>query len=517
MTRSSLRSIDRQVLSGFAVALVILVAVIAYARGRVAAVDDAMRSVDHTHLVLENITAVRARLVEAQSEHRAYFLTRDTQSLAGALAAARSVDSSISHLRALTSDNPVQLRRVDTLQSLAREELAELGEQRTRADARRPEAARDAMSTRRERATMDQLNALSGRLGAEERRLLAQRTARHTREQRAARGAVLLGALALFVLAVLSTLRARSALVVRARAEQERDEHAHALLVQSRDLEAQNEELMAQSDALQLAMAQADGANHAKSMFLAQMSHELRTPLNSVIGFAHIVRRNPRGTLNEADLTYLDRIAENGRQLLRTINSILDLSKIEAEQESVELEMVALQELVSEVLGQMEPQAAAGTVELIAEVPAPLASIVTDTEKLRRVLINLVANAVKFTRPGGRVVVRVETAPRARTTPIAIEVRDTGVGIAPERLAMIFEAFEQGDVGVGREYGGTGLGLSISRALCRLLDCELTVSSELGKGSTFRVALPLKGALASLPPMSDVARARSGASASPLL
>ena len=516
MTRSSFRSIDRQVLTGFAVALVILVAVIAYARGRVAAVDDATRWVDHTHLVLESIASVRAQLVEAQAEHRAYLLTRDSQYVAPAEAAARGVDSSISRLRTLTLDNRIQQRRIDTLQSLARRELAELAEQRAIADTHRRDAARDAMVTNIERATMDRLNALSGRLVAEEQTLLAQRTARHLREQRAARGAVLLGALALFIVAILATLRARGALVVRARAEQERDEHARALLLQSRALEAQNEELMAQSDALQLAMAQADGANHAKSMFLAQMSHELRTPLNSVIGFAHIVRRNPRGALSEAELTYLDRIAENGRQLLRTINSILDLSKIEAEQESVELEMVALQDLVREVLGQLEPQAAAGTVELVAEVPTPLASIVTDTDKLRRVVINLVANAVKFTRPGGRVVVRVDTAPRARTTPIAIEVRDTGIGIAPERLAMIFEAFEQGDVGVGREYGGTGLGLSISRALCRLLDCELTVSSVLGKGSTFRVALPLAGALASLP-MSDGARARSGANSTPLI
>jgi signal transduction histidine kinase len=118
---------------------------------------------------------------------------------------------------------------------------------------------------------------------------------------------------------------------------------------------------------------------------------------------------------------------------------------------------------------------------------------------MRRVLINLVANAVKFTRPGGRVAVHIETARRSPTTPVAVEVRDTGIGIAPERLALIFEAFEQGDVGVGREYGGTGLGLSISRALCRLLDCELTVSSALGSGSVFRIALPSAGALASLP------------------
>jgi signal transduction histidine kinase len=291
----------------------------------------------------------------------------------------------------------------------------------------------------------------------------------------------------------------RSALEVRARAELERDAHAAALQLQTCEVEAQNEELIAQGEALRRATDQAETANAAKSMFLAQMSHELRTPLNSVIGFANIVRRNPRGALSAAEVTYVERIAENGQQLLRTINSILDLSKIEAEQESVELEMVSLDSVVREVVAQLEPQAAAARVALRAELPAPLASVVTDTDKLRRVLINLVANALKFTHPGGQVVVRVETGPRTPTTPVAVEVRDTGIGIAADRLALIFEAFEQGDVGVGREYGGTGLGLSISRALCRLLQCELTVSSVVGKGSVFRVALPLSGALASLP------------------
>ena len=282
--------------------------------------------------------------------------------------------------------------------------------------------------------------------------------------------------------------------------------HAAALALQTREVEAQNQEIIAQGEALQRASDLAESANAAKSMFLAQMSHELRTPLNSVIGFANIVRRNSRGALNATELTYLERIAENGQQLLHTINSILDLSKIEAEQESVELEIVSLDAVVRDVLAQLEPQAALGRIEVVAELPTPLASVVTDTEKLRRVLINLVANAVKFTHPGGRVVVRIETEARSPTTPVAIEVRDTGIGIAPERLAQIFEAFEQGDVGVNREYGGTGLGLSISRALCRLLQCELTVSSTVGVGSVFRVTLPLGGALVSLPMPAEMMR-----------
>ncbi|MDQ6636090.1 MAG: ATP-binding protein [Gemmatimonadota bacterium] len=160
---------------------------------------------------------------------------------------------------------------------------------------------------------------------------------------------------------------------------------------------------------------------------------------------------------------------------------------------------MALGPLVADVLAQLETQAIAAGVTLTGELPAPLASIVTDTEKLRRVLINLVANALKFTKRGGRVVVRIECAAHTSTSPVAIEVRDTGIGIAPERLVAIFEAFEQGDVGVGREFGGTGLGLSISRARCRLLHCELTVASALGEGSVFRIELPTGGALAAAP------------------
>jgi signal transduction histidine kinase len=499
VTRSSFRSIDRQVTLGFTIALSILLAVMAYAWARVAAVDEATEWLDHTHRVLETIAAVDAQLGDAQAGHRGYLLTGEPEFLAPYHAAARGMDSSLARLRALTVDNGVQQRRVDTLETLAHELFGELHEIIRLRDTRGPDAVRRAMLGPRA-AILSRYRAVSARMVGDEHALLDRRAARQVRERRAARGAVLLGALAVFILAVAAAVRIRSALAVRVRAESERDAHAEVLALQSAELEAQNEELIAQGKALQLAMDLAEGANRAKSMFLAQMSHELRTPLNSVIGFANIIRRNPRESLSATELTYLDRIAENGRQLLRTINSILDLSKIEAEQESVELDLVSLDVLVRDVLAQIEPQAAAGQVELAAEVPTRLASVVSDDEKLRRVLINLVANAVKFTKPGGRVLVRIETGHRAPTVPVTIEVRDTGIGIAPERLAMIFEAFEQGDVGVNREYGGTGLGLSISRALCRLLHCELTVDSVVGVGSSFRVRLPEGGALASRSP-----------------
>jgi signal transduction histidine kinase len=493
-------------MGGFGLAIVLLLVVLGYARSRVVAVDEATARIYHTYEVLETVAEMNSRLRDARAGERDYLLTRDARHLETLRTASRSVDSTIARLRALTEDNPSQQYRLDTLGTL-------------RTLVRRPEATagggaapsvrnpqRDTRADSATRAFM----ALSHRMSSVERVLLANRMDRHVRERRAARAAVLLGAIAVLGLVVLAAVRVRSALAVRERAEHERDAHARILAMQSTELEARNRTLMAQGEALLEASAQAEDANRAKSLFLAQMSHELRTPLNSVIGFANIVRRNPSGALTPAELTYLERIAENGRQLLRTINSILDLSKIEAEQEHVELELVAVDSLVQEVLAQLEPQAAAGQVAMSAEMPTPLAAIVSDTEKLRRVLINLVANAIKFTRAGGCVVIRVQTAPREPTTPIALEIRDTGIGIAPESMALIFEAFEQGDVGIGREYGGTGLGLSISRALCELLHCELTVSSVPGEGSVFRIVLPASGALASLPSPSSASRGFSG-------
>jgi signal transduction histidine kinase len=499
---TSFRSIDRQVTFGFAGALVILLGLSLYAEARITALDDAIGLVDHTHRVLDGIEGVDRLLAEAEADERGYLLTGRRSYLSSYQVTSSAVDSALGDVRALTRDNPVQQRRLDTLQSLAAERLGTLRGMVALYDSRGRDAALVAMASGagdHGEQLMSRYRELSGRMGGAERDLLAERARLRTAQRQHLGIAILLRGLAALFILLVATWRVRVALAERRRAEAERDAHADELTRQTLELEAQNEALLSQGQALQAAMDDAEGANRAKSTFLAQMSHELRTPLNSVIGFANIVRRNSLGALSATDIVYLDRIAENGRQLLRTINSILDLSKIEAEQESVELEMVSLGPLVAEVLAHLEPQATAGGVALTAVLPAPLASIITDTEKFRRVLINLVANAVKFTKAGGRVTVRIETAPRAPTSPAAIEVRDTGMGIAPDRLAAIFEAFEQGDVGVGREFGGTGLGLSISRALCELLHCELTVTSVLGEGSVFRIRLPTGGALASAP------------------
>jgi len=240
-------------------------------------------------------------------------------------------------------------------------------------------------------------------------------------------------------------------------------------------------------EALRTTKKQAEQANLAKSQFLANMSHELRTPLNSVIGFASVLKHNKAGNLGPQDLEFVSRIHANGTHLLELINQILDLSKIEAGRMELHMEAVDLPDLIEETVLQLEAQAEARSVDLRVEVTGEPDPIRTDPSKLRQILFNLVGNALKFTEDG-EVVVELTLSSDART-PRKIAVRDTGVGIPPERLHAVFEAFQQAESSTARRFGGTGLGLTISRSLCDLLGYRLTVESEVGRGSVFSIEL----------------------------
>jgi PAS domain S-box-containing protein len=237
--------------------------------------------------------------------------------------------------------------------------------------------------------------------------------------------------------------------------------------------------------------AAAEAASRTKSEFLANMSHELRTPLNSVIGFTNLLLKNKAGNLLPQDLTFLERVLDNGRHLLKLINEVLDLAKVEAGRMQLELGVIDLGELVRTTLAGLEGQVKGKGVRLIAELPPRIAPIETDPGKLKQVLINLVGNAIKFTERGN-VTVRVETNP-ADDQPLALDVIDTGIGIPADKLHAIFEAFHQGDAGTTRQYGGTGLGLTIARSLCRLMGYGIEVHSRVGYGSMFRVILGERG------------------------
>ena len=230
----------------------------------------------------------------------------------------------------------------------------------------------------------------------------------------------------------------------------------------------------------------AEAASRAKSDFLSRMSHELRTPLNSVIGFANVLRKNKSGHLSADEIAFLERIIANGQHLLTIVNDVLDIAKVEAGRLTVTQGIVAVDRLVEDVVQQLEGQPRGAGVELRVEVPGDTLPIETDGVLLRQVLINLTGNALKFTQQGNVVVSLVADA---QGRPIRITVRDTGIGIAPDRLTAVFEPFEQAESGTQRTYGGTGLGLSISKAICDALGFRLTVESVFGQGSAFTVHL----------------------------
>jgi CheY-like chemotaxis protein len=214
--------------------------------------------------------------------------------------------------------------------------------------------------------------------------------------------------------------------------------------------------------------------------------------------------KNKAGNLLEKDLFYLGRVRETGHHLLKLINEVLDLAKVEAGRMELEVGTVALGELVNSTLAGLEGQIKGKELRLVAEVPPRLAPIQTDAVKLKQVLINLIGNAIKFTERGS-VTVRVKADP-TDGRPLALEVMDTGVGIPPDKLTIIFEAFQQADASTTRQYGGTGLGLTIARSLCKLMGYEITVHSSVGHGSMFRVVLGARAAQA--PPRPAVSPTR---------
>lgn len=243
--------------------------------------------------------------------------------------------------------------------------------------------------------------------------------------------------------------------------------------------------------ALRAAKEEAERASRAKSEFLANMSHELRTPLNSVIGFANVLRKNKSGHLAASELTYLDRIQANGVHLLRLIDDVLDLAKVEAGHMEMELSTVRLDELIHDLVAQCEGQTRPG-VHMIAQIPGDRIFLHADAHRLRQVLLNQLSNAIKFTETG---TITAAVICNESREPIRIEIRDTGIGVSPDRAAAIFNSFEQAETGTARRYGGTGLGLAISRSLCEQMGFTLTMHSEVGVGSTFVIDLaPATGA-----------------------
>jgi len=229
-------------------------------------------------------------------------------------------------------------------------------------------------------------------------------------------------------------------------------------------------------------------ANKAKDSFLASMSHELRTPLNGIIGFAEFLADGKPGTVNSKQKEYLEDILNSGRHLLHLINDILDIVKIQAGKLELNPESFRLADVIQEVRAGVLPLAQNKHIQVCVAIAPGLDAVMLDKQRFKQILYNLLSNALKFTDDAGEVEISVVSEGSAS---FRLAVRDSGIGIKAEDMTRLFKEFEQLETGMARRYDGTGLGLALTRKIVEIQGGAIHVQSELGKGSTFTVTLPL--------------------------
>ncbi|PSB05235.1 ATP-binding response regulator [Merismopedia glauca] len=270
------------------------------------------------------------------------------------------------------------------------------------------------------------------------------------------------------------------------KAEQQIERFNLELRKTNEQLKRQNQELEFRQQQIHLQNLKLVAASELKSRFLATMSHELKTPLNAIIAFSQILLRKTKDKLTKSEADMVERIFNNGQNLLVLINDILDLSRIEVGKLQISPEPFDITQLVTITVDELRSLSEQKKLSIEVDLNIQNHEIVNDLNRVRQVLVNLISNAIKFTESGGVTIELKEICPEK----IEISVRDTGIGIRQEDMDDIFEPFHQINQSNSRNYLGTGLGLAITNSLLKMMQGSISVESEVGKGSVFRVELP---------------------------
>lgn len=257
-------------------------------------------------------------------------------------------------------------------------------------------------------------------------------------------------------------------------------------------IQERKEQLEAANENLKQARQEAIKANKSKSQFLANMSHELRTPLNAIIGYSEILIDEAPELEGPDFVPELLKILSSGKHLLEIINDILDISKIEAGKMELHIEDFKIQPLINEISHLVVPLVEKNSNVFKARIENRVKNMNSDSTKIRQNLLNLISNATKFTERG-----RVNLEVKKEGDYILFQVKDTGIGMTPDQLSKIFKSFTQADSSTTKKYGGTGLGLTITKEFCRMLGGEIWVESEIGRGTSFFMKLPVQAPVTS--------------------
>jgi len=470
--------------------------------------------VEHTRQVLAAAQDARTALVDIETGQRGYLIAGDPAYLAPYHSGLQALRQDSVLLRRLTSDNAAQQRRLDVLSPLVREHIALLDSGVAYQRDGQALAALTLVRRGRSKALMDSARTILDAIDREEHVLLNARLAAEERHARLVLLVVIGGTIAavifgLFANAMLTGYAARQATDAVALEEQNAEllmqretleEQQTELEAQAAELEVANEELLEANESIEEQRADAEAArdaaqtaSRAKSEFLSAMSHELRTPLNAIGGHVQLLEMGLYGPITSEQRATLARVDRAQRHLLGLINDILNLARIERGKLEFDIRAIPLGDLIADVAPMIEPQLAGKGLTQEVRLSNSAVRVLADPDRARQIVLNLLANAVKFTDSGGRVFVdSVESADVPSM--VQLRVHDTGRGIPREQLERIFDPFVQLDRFEARPGEGTGLGLAISRELARGMGGDLWAESEVGVGSRFILVLRRAGA-----------------------